>query len=269
MLRKLIFGVGTLTVLSAISTLTPLGSYARTAFHGLAQSAGDAVPLEWEIKRARQMIGDLQPEIASHAKQIAREKIELARLQRQAKECGEQLEKTQSDIERLSNDLRSGDAKYTYGGKTYTSAQVRGDLANRFDRFKTRRETYEKLQQMVAAREASLQSAGQRLDTMLAAKSQLEVEIENLQARVGSLRLAQTASPLNLDDTQLSRTRELLDEIAARLDVEEEVVTANAVHPGEINLDDHASEDLLDAISAYLNPSRQADSGSLAAIVLE
>jgi len=269
MLRKLVFSVGAVTVLSGLSLLTPLGSYARCATNWLTQSASDAVPLEWEIKRARQMIGDLQPEIANNAKQIAREKIELARLQRQAKECGEQLDKTQSDIERLSSDLKSGDSKYTYAGKTYTSSQVRGDLANRFDRFKTRRETSEKLQQMVAAREASLHAAGQRMDTMLAAKSQLEVEIENLQARVGSLRLAQTASPLNLDDSHLSRTRELLDDIATRIDVEEEVATANTYQAGEIDLDEPSSEDLLDAISTYLNESGKTESGSLASIVLE
>jgi chromosome segregation ATPase len=269
MLRKMLVAIGTVTALSALSVLTPLGSYARCATTWLTQSANDAVPLEWEIKRARQMIGDLQPEIANNAKQIAREKIELARLQRQAKECGEALDKTQSDIERLSSDLKSGDAKYSYAGQTYTSAQVRDDLANRFSRFKTRRQTYEKLQQMVAAREASLHSAGQRMDTMLAAKSQLEVEIENLQARVGSLRLAQTASPLNLDDSHLSNTRELLDDIAARIDVEEEVATANTYRAGEINLDEPDSEDLLDAISAYLNSSRQLEEPALTSIVLD
>jgi hypothetical protein len=190
-------------------------------------------------------------------------------LQRQVKECAEQLAKTQSDLQRLSTDLKSGDAKYTYAGKTYTSTQVRDDLANRFDRFKTRRETYERLQQMVAAREASLHAAGQRMDTMLAAKSQLEVEIENLQARIGSLRLAQTASPLNLDDSHLSRTRELLDDIAARIDVEEEVVTANTFQASEIKLDETSSEDLLEAISAYLNQTEASPQDAIAGIVIE
>jgi predicted nucleic acid-binding Zn-ribbon protein len=269
MLRKMVLAVGAVTLLSGVSWMTPLGSYARIAAGWATQSASDAVPLEWEIKRARQMIGDLQPEIAGNAKQIAREKIELARLQRQAKECGENLDKSQSEIERLSKDLKAGGASYTYAGHTYTSAQVRDDLASRFNRFKTRRETYEKLQQMVAAREASLRAAGQRMDTLLAAKSQLEVEVENLQARVGSLRLAQTASPLNLDDSRLAQTRELLDDIATRIDVEEEVATAETFRAGQIDLDVPASEDLLDAISTYLNGTQKQEGESLAAIVLE
>jgi hypothetical protein len=83
------------------------------------------------------------------------------------------------------------------------------------------------------------------------------------------LRLAQTASPLNLDDSHLSRTRELLDDIATRIDVEEEVATANTYQAGEIDLDEPSSEDLLDAISTYLNESGKTESGSLASIVLE
>jgi chromosome segregation ATPase len=272
MLRKMVLVAGAITVVSGVSLLTPLWSYGRVASSWMKQSASDAVPLEWEIKRARQMIGDLEPEIAKNAKQIAREKVELSRLQRQAKQCGESLEKTQNEIERLSADLRSGHSQYTYAGQTYTSAEVRNDLSGRFNRFKTRSETHLKLQQMVAAREASLRSAGKRMDAMLAAKSQLEVEIENLQARVSSLRVAQTASELNLDDSHLARTRELIDDIASRLEVEEETATADTRAIGEINLDEPSSEDLLDQISSYLhNSDKDVASGSrsVAAIVLD
>ncbi len=272
MLKQLIYTAGAATLVTGVTYLTPLGSYARCATSWLTQSASDAVPLEWEIKRARQMIGDLQPEIANNAKQIAREKVELARLQRQAKECDAQLVKTQSDIQRLSDDLRAGNAQYTYGGKTYTSVQVSDDLANRFERFKTRRETADRLQQMVEAREASLQAASERMEAMLAAKNQLEVEIENLQARLGSLRMAQTASPLNLDDSSLSRTRQLLDDIAARIDVEEEVATASTYQAGQIDL--HAADsdvDLLQQIADYLGHPQTltADTDSVAAITLD
>jgi len=272
MLSKMFVAAGAVSVLTVASLLTPVWSYTRCAVSWAKQSANDAVPLEWEIKRARQMIGDLQPEIAKNAKQIAREKVELARLQRQAEQCGQSLAKTQSDIERLSADLRGGHAQYTYAGHTYTSAEVRDDLAARFARFKTRSETHDKLQQMVAAREASLRAAGKRMDAMLAARSQLEVEIENLQARMSSLRVAQTASELNLDDSHLARTRELLDDIAARLEVEEETAAAEIRGIGEINLDEPVAEDLLDQIAEYLNRDTQVDpeeAGSLATIVLE
>ena len=129
------------------------------------------MPLEWELKRARQMIADLKPEIEVNAKRIAREKVEVARLEKQLGETDERLAKTQADIERLSEDLRSENQYYTYGGRTYTSAQVKNDLGNRFKRFKTRRATADKLQQMLTARESSLRSAQERMEAMLSARA--------------------------------------------------------------------------------------------------
>ncbi len=267
MLRKMMVAGGALALLSGVSLGTPLWSYTRCATGWVSDSASDAIPLEWEMKRARQMIEDIKPEIAKNAKQIAREKIEVVKLQRQMETVNESLAKTQEDIERLSADLKRGSAKYEYAGRTYTSSEVKADLGTRFERFKTRRETAEKLQQMLTAREATLKAAADRMDAMLAAKSQLEVEVENLQARIGALRLAQTSSELALDDSHLSHTRQLLDEIASRIDVEEEAIAVDQEYFGEIKLEEESSEDLLDEISQYL--AKPAMESSVASIELD
>jgi chromosome segregation ATPase len=270
MIKKLILAGGAVALLSSVTVGVPLWSYARCGVNYLRDSASDSVPVEWELKRARQMIADLKPEIEANAKRIAREKIDVARLEKQAHETDERLAKTQADIERLSADLRSGSNAYTYGGRTYTSAQVKDDLGNRFKRFKTRNETAKKLEQMLTARKASLRAAHERMDAMLSAKRQLEVEVENLQARLGALRVAQTSSQLNLDDSQLARTRELLDEIGARIDVEEEVMAVDVEYFGEIDLDEPAEETLLDDITAYFDgQDGNVASDSLVAIQLD
>jgi chromosome segregation ATPase len=268
MVKKMLLTGGALALLSTVTLGVPLFSYARCGVSYLRNSASDAMPLEWELKRARQMIADLKPEIEFNAKRIAREKVDVARLEKQLGDTDERLAKTQSDIERLREDLHSNNEMYTYAGRTYTSAQVKNDLNNRFKRFKTRRGTADKLEQMLSARQASLQLAHQRMESMLSAKSQLEVEVENLQARVGALRAAQTTSELNLDDSQLSRTRDLLDEIATRIDVEEETMKVDVEYFSEIKLDSQSEEDLLDEISAYFDESSQRHAGSLVAIQL-
>ena len=70
MLKKAILASGLLALTSTVVGL-PVISYARTGISMIRQSAGDTLPIEWELKRARQMITDLQPEIAGGAKQIA------------------------------------------------------------------------------------------------------------------------------------------------------------------------------------------------------
>ena len=267
MLRKMLLAGGAVTLLSGMTFGTPLFSYARCGVNWLRSSASDAMPIEWELKRARQMIADLRPEIESNAKRIASEKIQVARLESQLDDTDTRLAKTQSDIERLSEDLKRSSDVYTYGGRTYTSAQVKSDLGNRFKRFKTRKETAEKLEQMLSARKSSLKAAHERMDAMLSAKRQLEVEVENLQARLAALRVAQTSSQLSLDDSTLSQTRGLLDEIATRIDVAEETMAVDVEYFGEIDLDEPTDETLLDEISAYFGD--QNESESLVAIQLD
>ncbi len=268
MLKKAIVAGGAVALLSGLA-VSPVASYTRCGVSWLQDSASDAVPLEWELKRARQMISDLKPEITDNAKRIAFEKIEVGRLEKQLSETQENLAKAQTDIQRLTDDLEGGNRHYTYAGKTYTSVQVHDDLKSRFKRFKTRRATADKLQQMLDARQASLAAAEQRMEEMLSARRQLEVEVENLQARVGALRVAQTASELNLDDSHLSQTRRLLDGIATRIDVEEETMEVDAEYFGGIQLEDENDGTLLEDIASYFEEGDVAGSKTLVAIQLD
>ncbi|MEM6978597.1 MAG: hypothetical protein AAF539_02945 [Planctomycetota bacterium] len=273
MIRKLITAGAAVGLLSGLALATPIGSYARCGWKQITHTAGETVPVEWELKRARQMIADLKPEIQRNARRIAEEKIQVVRLERELEQTDTKLVKAKSDIQRLTADLKHNNASYAYGGRTYTSAQVKTDLGNRFKRFKTREQTSEKLSQMLSARQASLQAATQRMDAMLDARRQLEVEVENLQARLGALRVAQTTSQLSLDDSALSRTRQLLDDIATRIDVEEETMAVDVEYFGGIELDEPSDETLLEDITAYFDSKDQlrdnSDDSSEALVSIE
>lgn len=260
MLKKMVLAGSAAALLSGVTLGVPLWSYARCGTNWVKDTANNAMPLEWELKRARQMIADLKPEVTKNARRIAREKVELARLHDQLDQANTQLAKSEADIQRLRGDLENQKDYYTYAGRTYTSVQVKSDLGNRFKRYKTRQATAEKLNQMLAAREHSLQAAHQQMDAMLNARRQLEVEVENLQARLGSLRVAQTSSDLNLDDSQLAQTRELLDKIATGIDMAEETMIVDGEYFGEIDLDANQDEDLLDEITAYFDSPSGTDS---------
>jgi len=270
MLKKMMIAGGALALLSSLSVGVPIWSYAKCGFNGVKTVASDSVPLEWELKRARQLIVELQPDIKANARRIADEKIAVAQLTRQLSDTEQRLAKAKSDIARLNDDLSHGDSMYAYGGRTYTSAQVRADLTNRAKRYKTREATAEKLGQMLSARKASLEAAHQQMDAMLNAKRQLEVEVENLQARLGALRVAQTNSQLTLDNSALARTRELLNTIESRIDVEEETLHVDIEYFGEIDLDEPTEADLDDLVSSILNGDSSSDaSEKLASIQLD
>ena len=82
----------------------------------------------------------------------------------------------------------------------------------------------DQLKHVMRARTNGLSAAREKLEHMLAAKRQLAVDIENLEARLKMIEVAQTTSQFNFDDSQLARTRELIGEIGTRLDVTEKMM---------------------------------------------
>ena len=117
------------------------------------------------------------------------------------------------------------------------------------------------LQKILDARRRGLTAAEDKLKEMIAAKLQLEVEVENLEARQKMVEVAKAASEFNIDDSQLSRTRELLSDIEARIEVDAQLVNADDFIPDEIQLDEpEENVSILDRITEYEDSQGTADS---------
>jgi chromosome segregation ATPase len=218
-------------------------SHVMTTVGMVKESVKDSVPVGFEIKRARQMIKDLQPEIERNMHVIAREETEVAKLERQLTSLEGTLAKDRDDILRLKKDLDKGSETFVYAGRSYTAKQVSLDLQNRFDQFKTQEATTGSLKKILDARQKGLQAAREKLEGMLAAKRQLEVDVESLEARVKMVEVAETTSNFNFDDSQLSRTKELVQQIGDRIEVAERLVNADTKLHDRIPLDKPAGVD--------------------------
>ncbi len=199
-------------------------SYASTAFSEVKSDAKAMVPIEWELKRARHMIAKLEPVIEENRTKIVREEIEVAKLKRQVERNRQLLAKYQREILQLRDDLESGSTHYVYAGRSYTAEQVKADLANRFKHYKTLEQTTAKLQKIVDIRTNKLDAARRKVEEMLAAQRQLEVDVENLEARLEMIRVAEAASEFKFDNSKLAQTREVVDDITTRLDVTERML---------------------------------------------
>ena len=256
--KGILIGVGVLVLLGLLFG-REVGSHLKTAASGIRQAVHDNVPVEFEISRARQMIKDLDPEIHRNMHLIAKEEVEVKHLREQLGRAEVQLTKNRSDIERLTTDLKRGESNFVYCSKTYTAKQVENDLTRRFEQYKVKEATLEKLTQVLAARERGLEAGREKLKAMQAAKGQLEVDVANLDARLEMVKVAQATSEFNFDDSRLSRTKDLVSGISARLDVAEKLVNAEAAYPGEINLDQEETTNITEQVTKYFEASRKAD----------
>jgi len=252
MLRKGLVAGGALALLLGLFFGRDVFSYVKTSFGWVKTSVRDSVPVQFELERARKMIQDLDPEISQHKRQIAREELDLQKLTAQVADEQAKLTKCWSEIQTLKTDLSRGDSNYSYAGRTYTVKQVETDLTNRFDRYQTKDATVQKLRKILDARERGLTAAQEKLKAMIAAKRQLEVEVENLEARLKMVEVAKAANEFVIDDSQLSRTRQLLSDIESRIEVDAQMVNAEELVQDEIPLETPAENvKILDRIAAY------------------
>ena len=228
-------------------------SYIGTAVGKIKETAKDSVPVEFEIERARQMVKDLAPEIQKNMQVIAKEEVEVERLEKQIQESEGRLNKDRTELMRLKNDLSSGKEQYTYGNRTFTATQVKCDLGNRFERYKTTDATLASLKGVLKARQDSLDAGKQKLEGMLAAKRRLDVEVENLDARLKAVEVAQTTNEHSFDDSQLGRVKELITDLRCRLDVSAKLVNAQSQVKDQIPLDTPDPANVVDQVTEYFS----------------
>ena len=80
------------------------------------------------------------------------------------------LDKEKEQLLRLKADLATAKDQFTYAGRSYTAAEVRTDLAGRFDRYKTGEATLKSLRELAqrAAKEPGCRPRQARRDAGLA-----------------------------------------------------------------------------------------------------
>ena len=110
----------------------------------------------------------------------------------------------------------------------------------------------------------SLAAARQKLEGMLAQKRQLQVEVENLEARNQMVAAAQTTSNYQFDDSQLGRVKELVQNLKTRLEVSEKMVNAESEFQGEIPLDKASPQNIVDQVGDYFG-EKKPDAKTVAA----
>jgi len=259
MIKKAIVGTGVLVVIGVLVFGTEVVSYVRTSAGVVSDAVHDNVPIEFQIERARDLIEDLVPDIRRALHVIAKEQVEVERLESEIADSEAALENAEQQMVQLRDDLESGKETFVYNRRSYTVSQVKADLANRLDRCRTAKATLETKRQIYDARLKKLDAAREKLDGMLSERSRLQVEVEHLEARLKMLAAAQTTSDYKVDDTKLARAKELISDLRTRLDVAEKLVDVEGQLQGQIQLEDPVPEDLVEQVAEYVQEEPEVE----------
>ena len=266
MIKKLLISGVALAAAGAIVFGTDVFSYLTTSARKVRTEVKANVPMEFELERARQMVGDLIPDIQKNLHVIAQEEVEVDDLRQQIARSEKNLATEQQHLLALRGDLDNHAGKFHYAGRLASGQEVRNELSRRFERFQTAEATMKAKHQMLEAREKSLAAARDKLEGMLTSKRDLEVQVQNLDARLKMVQAVQATSQFQFDDSRLSRCKKLVQELRKRLDVAERIVEQDGKLVETLSMEMDAPEDIGERIDQYFGPNRQPTSGRQAAL---
>ena len=257
-MKKLILGVVGVVMVAGLLFGGNFIPYAQTAYDKASRSIEQQVPISFQIDAAKKQLENIGPEIDDMNLQIAKEKVSIKKLESSIERQEDSLEKSRREMMTLRSHVDSGDEFYVAANsKAYTTVRVKEELRTRLSIHKTAVATMDKDQKVLELREKALDAALERLAEARSQKTELALQIEHLTAQNRMNEVVKTASKLDqFDNSQLARTRSMIEDISALLETEQEMLSMMPTNYGQIPVSSDSSiadTDVLDDMDAFFN----------------
>jgi len=226
-------------------------SYVRSSAKSVRAVVKDSVPIEFELRRARDLVDEIIPEMHANIRLIAQEEVEVAALKGEIGKTQEGLDEERSKIKTLRGSLEVHQAQYNFAGRNYTRGDVKADLAARFERLKETELVLASKVRLLDSREKSLHAAMQVLEKTRNEKRILENRIETLASQYRLVKAASVGSQIQVDNGKLAQTGKLIAQIQKRLDVAERVLAHESRFIEAIPVDTVLEADLVAQVDEY------------------
>ena len=243
---------------------TDLFSYVSSSARSVRTSVRDSVPLEFDLRRAQDLIEDIVPEMHANIRLIAQEEVEVASLKEDIAASTDRLRDGREAVARLRDTLGLRHASYVMGERRYSHQEIKAELARRFERVKEAEMVLAGKHRLLEAREKSLRAAMDMLAKSRAQKALLEEKLASLEAQHQMVKTAAAGSGLRVDHSKLAQAEKLIGQIRRRLDVAERVLAHEARFTESIPVDTVDEKDLLAEVTEYLGDSAEAPPAAVA-----
>jgi chromosome segregation ATPase len=198
----------------AFGTSAP--SYVRTAFHKVRHNAKDAVPVQFEIDRAREEIDRLEPAIRECLETAVRTEVEVEHLDKEITVVKINLAQEEKKVLALRDDVKSK-LRLTNGS---TASANDADLARRFDHYRGVKQILGQKEATVEAKRKIMESARQQLVTLRVQKEELRTKLQGIEAQLKLIEARKQTNEFNVDDSALSHARQTVDDLERRVEIQ-------------------------------------------------
>ena len=227
-------------------------SYVTSSTRSVQSAVKDAVPIEFQLRRARDLVDDIIPEMHANVRLIAQQEVEIESLRNDIAQSGERIAEERAQIQKLRDALAKADTSFTFAAVTYTREQVKQDLARRLENVKEAELVLASKQRLLENQTRAMAAAMQALERTRSQKSLLESQIAALAAQHKLLQASSIGSSIELDNSKLAQSERLIAQVKKQLDICERVLAHESRFTQPIQLDAISESEVMQQAEEYL-----------------
>lgn len=243
---------------------TNLGSYVFSGGKAVRQAVADSVPIEFELRRAKDMIDELIPEMHANIRLVAQEEVEIEALEIELVDARLRCEDQRNKLVRLRDALRTEQVSYTLVGQTYSRTQLKTEMNRRLETCRNAEDLLAGKEKLLVNRRAALHAALHHLGEMRQAKEELGGQVAAMESQFRLVQASSAGSDFELKVTKLAECRKLIKNVKRRLDVAQRVLEKEQHFVEYIPVDGMSDNDLIEQVDHYLETSPNRDSEMVA-----
>jgi len=221
MCKKLVLAVGAVVVGLLVISFTSVGSLMHVKWNETRGWMQRQVPLETQLAQLKLETESIDGDIKKNLGKLAAQEVEVERLEANVVAMKDQQAKTKADIAAMSKALDSKETKVSYDGRTYRQSDLTLKLDSAINTYEIRKAEIKTKDQVLVQKRQSLELSHQRISEMRNKKETLRVAIADLERRIEALKLKQIDSPVDLDNSAVSRCNARVEELNKEISVQE------------------------------------------------
>ena len=229
-----------------------LASYVGSSFHSVSLAVKENIPVEFQIRRARDLLDATGPELQKNIRLIAEEEVDIASLRGDITQANQSLAAEKVRLQMLRDDLATNQSDFTIGDFSYTRPQLIEELAQRFTSYKEATSAVQQKQQLLENRQKALAAANQAMQIASDQRAGLQSEIDGLEAHYRLIQATAVGTDVQVDNTKLAQAEKVVSDVRRQLSISETMLAEEAKFAHATPSDATNEKDLLTEVDAYL-----------------
>src|SRR3954466_506692 len=166
MVKKAVVGAGLGAGALFLVFGTHAPGYVRTAFHKVKHNVKDAVPLPFDIDRAREEIASLEPAIHENIERLARAEVEVIGLDKEIAKIRTNMDTEKKALLTLRESLKTGEYRLAgHSSVAYTQDEATAGLGHRKDAYNNVKVILEAKESTLKAKQSEIVAFRKQLET--------------------------------------------------------------------------------------------------------